>query len=160
MRPEDWDWISARARCLDEAQRILRSSSSAEEAVQEAFLRAWRSRATCRNPEAPLPWLLQITRNEALRLRRRAPLEQPVPQEALGEPDPWLEGLPDRLEVQRVLAELSDDDRKLLSMRYGEDLTQPRLAELLEIPEGTVKVRLHRLRKRLRLALDLETKEH
>jgi RNA polymerase sigma factor (sigma-70 family) len=129
----------------------------AEEAVQEAFLRAWRSRAACRNPEASLPWLLQITRNDAFRLRRRGPLEQSAPEEVLarGEHDPWLEVLPNRLEVQRALAELSDEDRKLLSLRYAEDLTRPRLAELLEIPEGTVKVRLHPLRKRLRLALDL-----
>ena len=47
--------------------------ADAEEAVQEALVRAWLRRDACRSPEAPLPWLLEITRNEARRVlgRRR-----------------------------------------------------------------------------------------
>src|SRR5256714_2456768 len=63
-----WQWALARQRCLREARRILRNRDDAEEAVQEAMARAWRKRAACRTPSAPLPWLLQITRNEAMRL--------------------------------------------------------------------------------------------
>jgi RNA polymerase sigma-70 factor (ECF subfamily) len=160
MRPQDWDWGSAHARCLAEARRILRSQAAAEEAVQEAFLRAWRRRGDCRNPESPLPWLLQITRNEALRLARRTGRPDPAPEEVLRDPgaDP-LENLLERIDLQREVARLADEDRRLLWMRYGDDLTQPRLAELLEIPEGTVKVRLHRLRERLRLALEIKAKD-
>jgi RNA polymerase sigma-70 factor (ECF subfamily) len=127
--------------------------------VQEAFLRAWRARADCRTPDAPLPWLLQITRNEALRLYTRSVLTEPLDGQgppSIGESDPRLEALPDRLQIQQALAELTDEDRKLLDLRYGNDLTQPRVAELLDIPEGTVKVRLHRLRQRLRHALNAD----
>src|SRR5436309_11951235 len=72
-RQEHWDWPLIRKRCAAEAFRILRRDHDADEAVQEALVRAWRGRASCRTPEAPLPWCLQITRNEALRLigRRR-----------------------------------------------------------------------------------------
>jgi RNA polymerase sigma-70 factor (ECF subfamily) len=42
----------------------------------------------------------------------------------------------------------------LLLLRYGEDLTQPELARRLDLPEGTVKVRLHRIRKRFAEALE------
>src|SRR5256885_7155960 len=66
-----WQWAAARQRCLREARRILRNRDDAEEAVQEAMARAWRGRAACRTPAAPLPWLLQITRNEAIRLAAR-----------------------------------------------------------------------------------------
>src|SRR2546430_15511368 len=69
--PALWQWDSARERCLREARRILGNRDDAEEAVQEALIRAWRKRAACRTPAAPLPWLLQITRNEAMRLPAR-----------------------------------------------------------------------------------------
>src|SRR6266702_2576703 len=63
-RSEDvWDWTSARSRCLREARRVLRDHHDAEEAVQEALVRAWRRRDSCQSRDEPLPWLLQITRN-------------------------------------------------------------------------------------------------
>jgi RNA polymerase sigma factor (sigma-70 family) len=55
-------------------------------------------------------------------------------------------------DVQAALAGLSDRDRRLLEMRYEEDLTQKMIARRLGIPEGTVKVRLHRARNKLRRA--------
>jgi RNA polymerase sigma-70 factor (ECF subfamily) len=153
-----WDWDVARARCLREAQRVLRSRAEAEDAVQNALLRAWRSRDSCRTPEAPLPWLLQITRNEALRLLRqngRAEVPGGLPDEP-AQDDPAVASVPDRVDVGRVLAGLSNDDRRLFELRYTNDLTQPAVAAELGVPVGTVKVRLHRLRSRLRFALEAE----
>ena len=152
------DWDSARARCLREAQRILRSRAEAEDAVQEAFLRAWRYSGSCRTPDAPLPWLLQITRNEALRVLRQN-ASRGETEEIADEPgadDPDLAAATDRMDVRRLLATLSHEDRRLLELRYTDDLTQPRMAAELGIPEGTVKVRLHRLRSRLRVALEAQ----
>src|SRR5437588_1822924 len=80
-RIDHWDWPLIRKRCADEALRILRRRQDAEEAVQEALARAWRSRASCRTPETPLPWCLQITRNEAFRAisrRRTQPDQEPI----------------------------------------------------------------------------------
>src|SRR3954470_14824235 len=65
------DWGGARERCVREARRILRDGHAAEEAAQEAVLRAWRHRRTCRNGEAWIPWLVQIARREALRVAAR-----------------------------------------------------------------------------------------
>ena len=155
---ERWDWNLARARCLREARRILRSPAEAEDAVQNAFLRAWRNSASCRTPDAPLPWLLQITRHEALRVLRqnaRLELSEGLAEEPAQE-DSDLDGVPERVDVDRVLQNLSPDDRRLLELRYNHDLTQPAVAAELGIPEGTVKVRLHRLRSRLRVALEGE----
>ena len=153
----DWDWAFYRARCLAEARRILGSTADADDAVQEALARAWRNRHRCRTPEAPLPWLLAITRNEALRIRGRASQRaqvEPAEREPGGDEDPLLESAPLRADLTRVLAGLPDHDRRLLEMRYGEDLTQESVAGRLGIPEGTVKVRLHRLRARLRGELE------
>jgi RNA polymerase sigma-70 factor (ECF subfamily) len=140
-----------------EARRLLGSTAEADDAVQEALLRAWRNRARCRTPEAPLPWLLAITRNEALRIRARAPVagpDDPAEQELGGVPDSRVESAPARVDLMRALTHLPEQDRLLLQMRYGEDLTQASVARQLGIPEGTVKVRLHRLRAHLRVALE------
>ena len=112
-------------------------------------MRAWRRRATCR--DAAGPWLRAIARNEALRVagRRRdeAPLED-VPElasDATGGVDPR--------DVRAAVGALDHGDRVLLLLRYWGDLTQPEVAHATSLPEGTVKVRLHRARQQLRLAL-------
>jgi RNA polymerase sigma-70 factor, ECF subfamily len=152
-RSADWDWGRHRRRCLAEARRLLGPTPEADDAVQEAFLRAWRHRARCRTPEAPLPWLLAITRREALRIRARPGAAPASDDEPAGDPDPLVESAPMRVDLLRALTELPEGDRRLLQMRYEEDLTQASVAIRLGIPEGTVKVRLHRLRARLRHAL-------
>jgi RNA polymerase sigma-70 factor, ECF subfamily len=126
----------------------------AEEAVQEALARAWVRRDACRSPEAPLPWVLEITRNEARRVlgrqARRSTREvvDAEPPATLGDEELARTAL--RLTVEQALGTLADGDRCLLRLRYAEDLTQSEVARRLGVPEGTVKVRLHRARRRLR----------
>lgn len=157
--PVRWDWAEARNRCLREARRILGNRDDAEEAVQEAFMRAWRKRGACRTPWAPLPWLLQITRNESMRLAvRRSRREASEVHEAEPEavPAPAAETVLDQtltsLATEQALSTLAEDERRLLELRYQHDLTQGQVAAALGVPEGTVKVRLHRVRARLRVA--------
>jgi RNA polymerase sigma-70 factor, ECF subfamily len=159
--PGLWEWAAARHRCLREARRILRNGDDAEEAVQEAFMRAWRKRDNCRTPAAPLPWLLQITRNEAMRLAARRSRRQAseIPDaEPEAAPIPGSETPIDRaittVATEQALSVLGEDERRLLRLRYEEDLTQGQVAAALGVPEGTVKVRLHRVRARLRDAAE------
>jgi len=74
--------------------------------------------------------------------------------EAFADEGGWDEEALARVDLRRALDGLPPEDRALLALRYGEDLTQPRVAEILDLPEGTVKVRLSRLRTRLRGALE------
>jgi RNA polymerase sigma-70 factor (ECF subfamily) len=153
-----WEWTGLRSRCLQEARRLL-PRVDAEEAVQEALVRAWMRRDACRTPEAPLPWVLQITRNEALRLleRRAGRLRRIPPDAVVSEPaveDDVLAGTTTRVTVEQALARLADADRRVLRLRYADDLTQAEVARRLGLPEGTVKVRLHRARGRLRTLLE------
>jgi RNA polymerase sigma-70 factor (ECF subfamily) len=151
-----------RGVAVREARRYVRATHDVDEVAQEALVRAWRRRATCHG-EDRLPWLRQIARNEALRLlerrRRRSEFELLDDERLLAgvaDEDALLEeeGALLRMEVEQAVRRLSVADRQLLALRYERDLTQPEVARMLGIPEGTVKIRLHRLRGRLRKALD------
>ncbi len=66
-----------------------------------------------------------------------------------GEYDEAVEAASERLSVNAALRQLEPLDQRLLALRYGADMTHPRIAKLLGMPEGTVKVRLHRARRAL-----------
>jgi RNA polymerase sigma-70 factor (ECF subfamily) len=155
---ENWDWALIRSRCSVEAARILRRRQDAEEVVREALARAWRSRRSCRTPEAPLPWCLQITRNEALRLiGRRKALAEPL--DAAGEIEDQCAGFEServlaRVDISRALQVLTPEERSLITLRYEHDFSHPEIADRLEIPEATARVRLHRAHRRLKTLLD------
>jgi RNA polymerase sigma-70 factor (ECF subfamily) len=135
--------------------RVLRDPEAADDAAQEAMTRAWRQRGSCQSPWAPDPWVAQIARNEALRLWQRQQTllarsgEAEVEQAEADPGEPLEDQLIRRMSVRQALATLSDEDRELIALRYERDLAQPAIAEALGLPEGTVKVKLHRIRKRL-----------
>ena len=113
-------------------------------------------RAGCRAEDGPHAWVAQIARNEAFRSLGRA---SPDPLEDEGGAihgidDERLASAADRLDLRGALAGLNAMDRALVWLRYEGDLTQPAIAERLGMPEGTVKVRLHRLRAALRREID------
>jgi RNA polymerase sigma-70 factor (ECF subfamily) len=156
----DWDWSGLRSRCFREAARLL-PRADAEEAVQEALVRAWLRRDACRSPDAPLPWVLEITRNEARRLmgrearRGHRELVDPLAEHPDRDHDDFA-GATTRMSVEHALGRLGDRDQRMLRLRYAEDLSQGEVARRLGVPEGTVKVRLHRARRRLRRLLEDE----
>ena len=152
---EHWDWSLIRTRCRAEALRILRRPHDADDVVQEALARAWRSRHACRNPEAPIAWCLQITRHEAIRLigrhRPRGSDEPLVEEDHLEDTDARQEGHRAvlRVDIGRALENLPPHERQLIALRYLHDCSHSEIAQMLEIPEATARVRLHRLHKRL-----------
>jgi RNA polymerase sigma-70 factor (ECF subfamily) len=153
---EYWDWPLIRTRCKAEALRVVRRHHDAEEVVQEALARAWRSRGSCRTPDAPMPWCLQITRNEALRLLRRRresgsadtlELEDELEDHrAHREVDRAML----RVDLDRALQTLTPHERVLIALRYEYDYSHPEIAARLRVPEATARVHLHRARKRLK----------
>jgi RNA polymerase sigma-70 factor, ECF subfamily len=153
---DHWDWLLIRKRCRAEALRLLRQPHDAEEVVQEALARAWRSRRSCRTPETPLPWCLQITRNEALRLigrRRGHPYMKSLEEDCCLDDHPAradADKAQVRVDVRRALKVLTPDDRVLIALRYEHDYSHTEIATKLEIPEATARVRLHRAHQRLR----------
>jgi RNA polymerase sigma-70 factor (ECF subfamily) len=155
ITPDAWNWESARRRCLGEARRHARTEADAQDAVQAAMLQAWRSRSSCNAPEDPLPWMLAITRREAWRLRPRG-FQVELESSGYGDCASFddAERIVERLDMQAAIAELDKEQRHLLHLRYTEDLAHHSVAQRLGIPEGTAKVRLHRVRNRLRALLE------
>lgn len=155
----DCDWAEARHRCLALAMRQLRSREDAEEVVQEALLRGWRHAESCRNRRNPTSWLMTITRRECARLGRRRCERREAGLEACGERadgrDPT-ETVDSAVDLRKEVARLPNEEQRLLELRYVKQLTQVEVAEELGWPEGTVKTRLHRVRKRLRTKMEVE----
>lgn len=134
------------------ARRHARTQAEAEDIAQEAIMRAWRHRASCRTDRAA--WLRTITRNEALRAFRvdEVDVDDVSETEDVGGREA-LEQVALRIDVERELATLSADDQAVLALRFGDDLKHPDVAARMGISEGAVRVRLHRALQRLRAGL-------
>jgi RNA polymerase sigma-70 factor, ECF subfamily len=150
---QEWDWKRVLAFCQAVARRQTDRRDIAEDAAQEATLRAWRYRTACEARADPRPWLATITRREVVRLATAGGARLEVPVDTMPEllcECGDLASADDRATVESALATLLAGDRRVLLLRYASDMTQPQIARVLDIPEGTVKVRLHRARARLR----------
>ena len=149
------------------ARRIVRDESLAEDAVQEAFLAAWRT-ASRFVPEraSARTWLLTLVHRRAVDLVRREERRRAEPLEAAVEPagehgaeESALLGL-ERERVQQALALLPDQQRETLELAYYGGYTQSELAERLGQPLGTIKSRMFTGLSRLReILVDVEPEE-
>jgi len=154
---DGWEWGEAHRVCLRLAYRYASNPNEAEDIAQDALLRAWRRRSTLREADRRNQWLATIVRNEAFRQHARIRPSPIATIEAFeGVEDPQVVATVERADLHAALRRLDDRDRQLLALRYGEDLTQQAIARRLGIPEGTVKVRLHRARNKLRRAYALQ----
>jgi RNA polymerase sigma-70 factor (ECF subfamily) len=138
------------------ARAILGSSQDAEEAVQEAFVHAWRELPRLRDAALWPAWFRRITVRAAIDRGRRRPRVREIDlgaHEPPPEPDASA-AVADRDDVDRVLRGLSPDDRALLALRFLVDLEVDDVAAVLGIPSGTVKSRLSRLLARLQSGIE------
>jgi RNA polymerase sigma-70 factor (ECF subfamily) len=137
------------------ARRCTTDPIEAEDIAQEALLRAWRHRGSQRGDERLGGWLATIVRNEAARHHARTRPEPVAEGEARGGvEDERVLAAPLRVDLASALSRLEPEERLLLRLRYVRDLTQAAIARGLDVPEGTVKVRLHRARAKLHRVLE------
>ena len=138
------------------AYRMLGDPEEAEDAAQEIFVRLYRQLDRY-DPERKFStWTLAIATNYCIdQLRRRrmqlVPLENIIPWARARDAGPEGEALTreSRDEVQRLLKQLPEKYRAPLVLRYWEDLSCAEIAEILGVPEGTIKTQIHRARKQL-----------
>lgn len=143
------------------ALAITRDERTAEDVLQECFVRLYTYAASV-DPERPLkPWLYRVTVNLSYDSTTRQSVQP------LDEVLEWLSGLagnfpaPDRRAeqqetlhmVREVVAELPPMHRTVVILFYMEELSLDEIAQVLDLPVGTVKSRLHYARERLRTTL-------
>lgn len=148
---DSWDWNEAHRICLSFAFRYAKNRTEAEDIAQDSMVRAWRKRTTLRNGYARKQWLARIVHNEAMReFARKRPAPVDTIEASHGSDDERVLATVERADLHAALERLNMRDRQLVRLRYDEDMTQEAIAHRLGIPLGTVKVRLHRVRAKLR----------
>ena len=151
------------------AMRLSRNSASAEDLVQDTFLRALKAREQYQSGTNLKAWLLRILRNNFINRYRRSGLTQSIMGDhntpladswtgdstlrALREPEALMEAPLLQQEIINALDELPVDYRLAVIMADVEELSYKEIAETLGCPVGTVMSRLHRGRAALRQKL-------
>jgi len=153
------------------ARAILRDDAEAEDALQEAYLQAYRTIGTYRGDAKLSTWLARVVANEALmRLRKQArraaivPLQAGADVEEVNQTEASMEKEPEnaarRAEMRKLLEQRIDAlpgaYRAVFMLRAVEEYTVEETAAILQIPEATVRSRLFRARSLLREGLASE----
>lgn len=160
-------WESHHAVAMAAALRLCHQRALAEEITQGAFLLAWRGLPRFQKGYPFRPWLMRILYRHALdEMEKQRTYLQPISLDyAVGsevqlgldshlEQVDLQEQIAQREEVRQALAQLSAEQRRVIALRYGADLTEVDIAQVLGWPVGTVKSRLNRARERLRELLN------
>ena len=141
------------------AYGVLQNREEAEDVVQDAFVKAWKTRWRVRDPEKFPAWLATIARNRArdvFRARRTVPLSNELDEEPAASPDVSTDGELTR-EVHAALASLPESHRVALTLRYFDALDYATIERTLGLTNGALRGILGRalqtMRKRLQPAL-------
>jgi RNA polymerase sigma-70 factor (ECF subfamily) len=151
---DGWEWGEARRICLREAYHFAKNAAEADDIAQDALIRAWRYRGKLRDKARLKEWLTSIVRREAFREFERV-RPDPIGMQTIeltldAVDDERVVETVERADIRAAIGRLSEREQQLLRLRYDEDLTESAISRRLSIPEGTVKVRLHRARHKLR----------
>lgn len=150
-------------RVMGFLMRQLGDSERAADLVQDAFLRLWSSRERYLSGKCFSTWLFSIAynllKNEYRRLGYSVEYAEHVINSTTEEQDDDLDvKLDDRLfdaALRQELSLLDAESRLLFSLRFEEEMTIPQIAEVMKIPEGTVKSRQHTIIRNLKQKLKI-----
>jgi RNA polymerase sigma-70 factor (ECF subfamily) len=145
------------APLLRYAMRLTGEHARAEDVVQETLLRAWQHpEVTDDSQRSARPWLFRVARNMIIDGRRSSRFRNEVsPLDGSGVPERTgpdeVDAALDRMLIGEALAQLSAEHRAVIRRSYYQGWTTAQIADDLQIPEGTVKSRLHYAPRALRL---------
>jgi RNA polymerase sigma-70 factor (ECF subfamily) len=152
------------AGCVDRmygtARLILRDATLAEDATQEALVRAWRDLPTLRDVDRFDAWIYRLVVHACADLgrhRRRWEAQITVLDTDAAESD-GASALSDRDELERGLRRLTVPQRTILVLHFYLDLSMRELADAMAIPIGTAKSRLHYALEALHASLEAEAR--
>ncbi len=143
------------------ARLILRDEAKAEDATQEALVAAWTHIAGLRDPDRFDAWLHRLLVHACYReaggTKRQRRIEVHVRVEEASKPDASLD-FADRDQLERGFRRLDTDQRTVLVLHYYLGLSLDEAADVLAIPPGTVRSRLHRAIVAMRAALEADAR--
>src|SRR5712692_10581174 len=135
--------------------RLMRDESVAEDLISEVFLDVWRQADRFEGRSAVSTWLLAIARFKALSLLRRKPDEE-LDEETAGaiedrsdDPEVSIQKKDKSAALRKCLQALSPEHREVIDLVYYHEKSVQEVAEIVGIPEATVKTRMFYARKRL-----------
>src|SRR6188472_3284577 len=147
---------SAGDRLFAVARLILRATDLAEDAVQEALVRAWQQLPSLRDPEKFDAWLYRLVVNacadQGRQLRRWSQEVRSLPLEASVGDD--TASVADREQLERGFGRLKPEQRAVVVLHYYSGFSTSEIAGILGIPEGTARSRLHYATEQMRAALE------
>jgi RNA polymerase sigma-70 factor (ECF subfamily) len=152
---------SAGDRLYAVARLILRESDLAEDAVQEALFQAWKQLPSLRDPDRFDAWLYRLVVNacadQGRQLRRRSeqvralPLDIPVRDDT--------SAVADREQLERGFGRLKPEHRAVVVLHYYNGFSASEIAQILGVPEGTARSRLHYATTAMRAALEADARQ-
>ena len=138
--------------------RIVQTNEDAEELTQDSFLKAFKKLDTFKGDCSFSTWLFRIAYNTAISATRKRKMEFPMVDEAMMESVPdeaietFFEGDENEIRLQKLeeaITKLNVEEKTLITLFYTEDKSVAELARVLDLTPENVKVKLHRVRKKL-----------
>ena len=152
---------SASDRLYAVARLILRATDLAEDAVQEALVRAWQQLPSLRDPDRFDAWLHRLVVNacadQGRQLRRWSQQVRPIPLDASVSDDTG--AVADREQLERGFRRLKADQRAVIVLHYHSGFSAAEIARMLGIPEGTARSRLFYATEAMRAALEADARQ-
>jgi RNA polymerase sigma-70 factor (ECF subfamily) len=142
------------------AHRILRDFDAAGDALQVTLFRIWRDLPALRDPERIEAWayraLVRACHDQLRKQRRAVPDLRLLSMESTSA-DPAVSVI-NREELERAFQRLSADQRAVIVLQYYRDLSLAEIAEILQVPLGTVRSRVHYAKRVLRAAIEADAR--
>ena len=154
-------------RLFNTVYRVLGHTDDAQDVVQDTFISAYQSLHTFKGDSQLFTWLYRIAMNAAITLKRKKKaaisldtgsknelIIDPSDQSVDNQPGDSMERNEDEARLKEALARLSPEHRAVIVMKDIDDMKYEAIAEILKVPIGTVRSRLHRARLELRELLE------
>jgi RNA polymerase sigma-70 factor, ECF subfamily len=152
---------SAADRLYAVARLVLRATDQAEDAVQEALVRAWQQLPSLRDPDRFDAWLYRLVMNacadQGRQLRRWSGQVKQLPMEpGIGDETG---SVADRDQLERGFRRLKPEQRAVVVLHHYSGFSMAEVARILGVPEGTARSRLHYSTQALRAALEADARQ-